>query len=98
MKMTKKMIERESMQMFNQCIKDATAKEDGKNHEVQVILSDFRDPFYGRWQWLSGCIDDRREYGGKLGLGSQTVLHKCIVYAPKKEIAGMQLSNISMRT
>ena len=76
--------------MFAQAIKEATAKADGKNHEVEVIRSVWDEyDVFGRKKkfthvWLSSVVDDTRVAGGKLGLGKQTVLWKCTVFAPKK--------------
>lgn len=86
MRLTKKYVERESAKMFCEAVKIATAKKDGKNHEVGVILSKWTEYFFGHalkpHEWLSAYVDDERVLGGKLGVGRQTLLHKCIVFAP----------------
>ena len=53
-------------------------KHDGKKHRVQVILSKWDEYLFGTKMqsrgWLSLVVDDRREDGGKLGVGVQTVV------------------------
>ena len=41
-------------------------KEDGKQHRVMLIES-----HWNGYNWPSLVVDDRREMGGKLGLGKQ---------------------------
>lgn len=75
--------------MFADAIRMATSRRDGRKHDVTVILSDWSDYLFGhrifRNQWLSATVDDERVLGGKLGVGNQSVLHKCTIFSPEKE-------------
>lgn len=85
MKLTKKQVVRNSALMFCEAVKLAKEMKDGKPHNVLVILSEYHDGIYGKFNWLSAVVDDTRVLGGKLGVGIQTRLHECTVLAPKKE-------------
>ena len=54
------------------------AKHDGKIHHVQIIISMWDEYIFGitkkHHEWLSLVVDDRREGGGKLGVGTQCVV------------------------
>lgn len=88
--LTKRYIANESAKMFAEAIRMATSSNDGKSHDVTVILSDWSDYLFGhrisRNQWLSATVDDERVLGGKLGVGTQSVLHKCTVVATAVEL------------
>ena len=61
----------------------AQGKNDGKSHRVKVIFSEYSGEF--KMRALSLVVDDRREYGEKLGVGTQTVLFDMEIFAPSKE-------------
>lgn len=75
----------ESAKMFAEAVNIATSRHDGQNHVVTVILSDWSDYLFGhrisRNQWLSATVDNERVLGGKLGVGTQTELFRCVVFA-----------------
>lgn len=79
----------DAAKMFAKLCDIATQKHDGQNHDVYVVLSEWveqRTAGSGiRHCFLSGVVDDTRELGVKLGVGNQTVLHRCSVFAPKGE-------------
>ena len=54
------------------------AKHDGKTHHVQIIISMCDEYILGitkkHYEWVSLVVDDTREAGGKLGVGTQCVV------------------------
>jgi hypothetical protein len=54
------------------------AKQDGKMHHIKIIASMWDEFLFGgrlkHHEWLSLVVDDTREGGGKLGVGSQCVI------------------------
>lgn len=53
------------------------AKHDGKMHHVQIIISMWDEYFFctkKHHEWVSMIVDDTREAGGKLGVGTQCVV------------------------
>ena len=64
------------------------SKQDGKKHRIQIILSEWAEYLCGqllhRNRWLSAVVDDMREFGGKLGVGSQTKLCDFEMESPQK--------------
>lgn len=71
--------------MFVKGIAVAQGKNDGKSHRVKVIFSEHSGEF--RMRALSLVVDDMREAGMKLGVGSQTVLFDVEIFAPKKRVS-----------
>lgn len=70
------------LRMFAKGVEIATNKADGAVHHVEVTCSQWE-----RSKWLSLIVDDMREDGGKLGVGSQSSVYKAEVFAPKtKEV------------
>lgn len=80
-------IENDSAVMFAKLCNIATNKKDGRNHDVYVVMSEWTEQRTSgsgiRHRFLSGVVDETRELGVKLGVGEQTVMHKCVVFAPK---------------
>lgn len=74
--------------MFAKLCDIATRKSDGQNHEVYVVLSEWVEQQTAgsgiRHSFLSGVVDNTRELGVKLGVGEQTVLHRCVVFSRKE--------------
>ena len=79
---------RELRDMLRKAKSLVESKQDGKKHRIQVILSEWREYFYGtllhKAKWLSCVVDDMREFGGKLGVGSQTKLCDFEMESPQK--------------
>ena len=73
--------------MFAKLCDIATKKHDGQNHDVYVVMSEWVEKITAgrgiRHRFLTGVVDNTRELGVKLGVGEQTVLHRCVVFARK---------------
>lgn len=84
-----KQMESDAAVMFARLCDIATNKKDGRNHDVYVVMSEWvekRTAGSGtRHRFLSGVVDETRELGVKLGVGEQTVMHKCVVFSPRGE-------------
>ena len=75
----KRFLDRESKRLEEEGRRLATQKhqQDGKPHRVLVIESHWQGWFFGAMirncKWLSLVVDDVREAGSKLGVGTQKV-------------------------
>lgn len=73
--------------MFAKLCDIATEKHDGRNHDVYVMKSEWTEQRTAgsgiRHRIISGVVDNVRELGVKLGVGRQTILHRCTVFAKK---------------
>lgn len=65
------------LKMFVDGIKIAQKKADGKPHTVRVYLT-----IWQKYSWHTLVVDDRREAGNKLGVGTAHIVHEAVVVAP----------------
>lgn len=69
------------LKMFVDGIKIAQKKADGNPHTVRVFLT-----VWQKYSWHTLVVDDRREAGNKLGVGTQYVVHEAVVVAPTGKV------------
>ena len=88
----KRFLDREAKRMEEEGRRLAMQKhqQDGKPHRVRVIESHWQEWLLGAMtrncKWLSLCVDDVREDGGKLGVGTQKV--RADFWVPEQTVTG----------